>query len=88
MQMNTQSYKNPALFFSDGETKIDMILAYEDDHHHHDDDHGDWEKSTTPREKRMCFEANLKKQGLLLETEPHNVRHLTKKKSVSNVKKK
>ncbi len=64
------------LYFEDGSTRIDFVLAFDDDHHEPDDEEDEEEAETmaSRREKRASFQRNLKTQGLLLETEPAQVK--------------
>jgi len=73
------------LYFSDGETRIDVVLAFDDfsasrthsaRERKHDEDE-EYYRMEMDRKQRATFEANLRKQGLVLELEPPQVRTTT-----------
>ena len=74
------------LFFNDGRTRIDIILAYQDVAHADDRAGRGGEEASEEevlrveedRRKRGLFETNLGKQGLLLELEPPEVGELAR----------
>ncbi len=65
--------KNRGLYFRDGVTKIDMILAYVDDSGEEEVEEDEEDRHITKKQKRENFENNLRQQGLLLELEPKEV---------------